>query len=274
MYKTQIKMLIAPMLALLGCSTTPERGQSTFVVQCETEYMSSDELAKIGGLPSSGLPTSKDIPSGTNVKEYEKVIQRFNGDHTSVLHEVFEPLLRGKRFKIRVIATSGIQDPYDAWTANLSDGSTAILFNLELWTKEDLEIDGPSVLRHEVAHILIHELVPEPREGEFAEMLHYIVFNEGIAHFLGYPGNRAELLTKKSEEWKRSEIELGKAFKLIADPTSSQALKEEILIKANTGRFWNKFGSISGLFRAAWIYEKRGVDGLREAVKKGQLPPT
>jgi hypothetical protein len=42
--------------------------------------------------------------------------------------------------------------------------------------------------------------------------------------------------------------------------------------RANTGSFWDKYGAISGMFRAAKLYEIKGANGLVEAILTSKLP--
>lgn len=259
-------------LFLMSCSTTSSVPHLALAIQCNAEYLSSTELQKLGGLPIRDLKGTTVVPNGPRIEELRKILERFNAENSSILHEIFAPLLAGRKFNIRVIGTQGVPDPYDAWTTHLKDGNIVIVFNLDLWTDKDFEQHGLPLIRHEVTHVLIHELVPTPNNDDFVAQLQYITLNEGIAHYIGYTRDRTSLLIEKEAEWKSAESQLENAYKVLGDDKVSTAAKEELLRKANTGKFWSKYGAISGMFRIARLYENKGATGIREAILNRKLP--
>lgn len=256
----------------MSCSTTPSISNSTLSLKCKAEYLSSIELAKLDGLPLRDLAGTSVVPSGQQAEALNKIIHEFNSESSSILHEVFSPMLAGRKFNIRVIGTQGVPDPYDAWTAQLKDGSTVIVFNLDLWTEKDFEHHGLPLIRHEITHVLIHELVPTPKADDFVAQLHYITLNEGIAHYIGYSRDRTSLLVEREAEWKNAESQLENAYVILRDDKILKASKEELLRRANTGKFWFKYGAIAGLFRVARIYANKGSEGVRDVIRQGKLP--
>lgn len=169
------------------------------------EGLSSAELGRLGGLPDQGLSGSSAIPDTRALASLRTLLEKLNSDDSSILHEVFQPLLPGKKIKLRVIGTTGIPQPYDVWTRKLDSGESVIVFNLDLWSGDDFLKHRLPLLNHEITHVLIREITPEPSEKKFLKALNYLVMNEGIAHYLGYSGDRTSLLKEKKDKWNYAE---------------------------------------------------------------------
>lgn len=228
-------------------------------------------------LPSDVLP-SPDIKFGNcageipNLDILKALIDGFNKNGDRLLDGIFSPFLRERALKIPVVVTRGICEPYDAWCTNYS-GQRTVFFNLSLWTADDLKKSGLAVIIHEISHVLLAEAALKmPDTQNPLEILERLVFDEGIAHFIGFPGDREKLLTDYKEKWPRAEAGLKEAIAKLSNLQISKKEKEEILTCANTGSFWDKYASIAGLFRAANIYRTKGAPGLVDCIKGGQLP--
>ncbi|MBI4677138.1 MAG: hypothetical protein HY748_06105 [Elusimicrobia bacterium] len=199
-----------------------------------------------------------------------RLVERFNSDEDPVITEVFGPLHGGRKFSVQIVATSGIPAPYDAWTATYR-GCLTMFFNLSEWTEADLDRSGFGVLKHEVTHVLLEPLLRKSKTPDDVELLDSIVMDEGIAHFIGCP-DRSSLLKEKAARWETAEQELEKAYAGLNDGRLPRERKAALLRRANTGSFWDKYGSISGMFRAAKLYKIKGADGLIEAIRTSKLP--
>lgn len=257
---------------MVGCASLSVKGTQPMIITGQAEELSPEELGRLGGLPDRDLSGTSIKPDAKAMVPLRTLLEAFNSDKSSILHEVFQPLLPGKTINVRVIGTMGIPQPYDTWTRRLKSGETVIVFNLDLWSDEDFSKHGRPLLNHELTHVLIHEIAPEPDEKDLVAAMDYLVMNEGIAHFLGYSGDRSLLLKEKKDKWNSAERALSDAYTSLRDPHISFDKKEGLLKKANTGKFWDKFGSIAGMFRAAYIYEHQGAEGLRSVLKTGKLP--
>lgn len=201
-----------------------------------------------------------------------KIITQFNTNGDALLTEIFSALHGSKNFEFDVIATSGIPAPYDAWTVS-HDGKPVMLFNLSEWNPEEISRYGLPILLHEVSHGLLAEPLKTHEEMEtYSEALEKIMIDEGIAHFIGFPGNRADILEKHFDKWSPSEALLQKAEKRLAASYVDEDEKEDLLFKSNTGAYWEKFGAISGMFRVAQIYKSSGAAGIVESIQKLELP--
>jgi len=73
-------------------------------------------------------------------------------------------------------------------------------------------------------------------------------------------------------EWQQSERKLAIARETLSKRETSQEDNTACLREANTGKFWDKFGSIAGMCRASWIYETRGWTLLSIASEKEFYP--
>ncbi len=94
------------------------------------------------------------------------------------------------------------------------------------------------------------------------------VLDEGIAHFVGdrhrlvkdgFPVDRA----------KKAVTALADAVQRLRSLPADSAESAAILRSANQGRYWNKFGSISGMLFAYGVFRTDGIEGLRESARCG-----
>lgn len=213
------------------------------------------------------LSSEIDLPK---LEALKKVVSEFNNMGDALLTDVFSEFYKDQKFKFDIVATSGVPAPYDAWMVPVN-GLPVIFFNLSEWTVDELHSSGLAVVIHEVTHALLHPLLKKHPIRNFLLDLEKIVIDEGLAHFIGFPGNRDTLLEKWNEKWIAAEKQLEHAFiKLDSDQISLEE-KEEIILNSNTGKFWEKYGSVSGMFRAAKIYSKKGSEGLIQAIKTNEL---
>ena len=227
-------------------------------------------------LPESVLPAKNikvpeiegEIPG---LAHLDKLLKKFNRSGDKLIAELFGPLFKGRRFSIVVIATQGIPEPYDAWTGEYK-GQEAVFFNMSLWPEKDLDKAGLAVIKHEIAHVLLAELLKKTDEDNPLNLLDYITLNEGIAHFIGYPRDQASMLSENVNRWKEAEKALENAKVMLSTPKLSNEERDSLIQKSNTGTYWGKYAAISGMFRAANIYKIKGATGLRDCVLRGNLP--
>ncbi|RUT73428.1 DUF5700 domain-containing putative Zn-dependent protease [Ancylomarina longa] len=101
-----------------------------------------------------------------------------------------------------------------------------------------------------------------------------IVQNEGIAHYISH--NQKQNLIKNyntSNELKEHEVEAFKqldiAVKQLLNPELSNQEKDNILMKSNSGRYWDKFGAIAGKFMVYHIEKEYGEQAIQKSLSKG-----
>lgn len=141
--------------------------------------------------------------------------------------------------------------------------------------------DGPveqaasarGVLRHEVFHVLSkrwRSADPAWREKRLAsavEDLQLTVLEEGAAHLMdGEPRMRGARLMEHGA------LALGRLAEVMTQLSGIPANAPEAesqLLAATQGKFWEKFGSISGLLLAHGVERAYGADGIRESMRCG-----
>lgn len=130
-----------------------------------------------------------------------------------------------------------------------------------------------------LAHELFHVLFRRYRERDLAwsrvargasprQELQVLVLDEGVAHFIdreqellrdGFPPERAGAAL----------VALGQAWERLGHVAAGSAEAGEILDAANRGRYWDKYGSISGMLLAYGVFRAAGEEGIKEAVRCG-----
>jgi hypothetical protein len=183
------------------------------------------------------------------------------------------------------IVGSGAHDWADAYVRNYrfnagkpaldDNGEPIILINLRLMAKyKDTTAERAAIVRDILRHELFHihfawarsanprwtarlPLTPE-------QDLLLSIEDEGIAHFLA-----------NEDQWRAKGFPRERADKALTDLTAAvQAVEagkasEELLLAANQGPFWDKYGSIAGALFAYGIDKAFGTAGLRECLNKG-----
>ena len=127
-------------------------------------------------------------------------------------------------------------------------------------------------LTHELIHVLI--CADYPFEATtFTEKLDYIAFNEGFAHLLSYKENIMEYMPD-NEYTMRYE----KSLATLKDAISETAYdrQAELIMQANSGKFWDKFAAIASMLylmenrsRLKEIYQRGWRDYVQTIIKQG-----
>lgn len=156
-------------------------------------------------------------------------------------------------------------------------GTPAILMNACLVagpnygaTPEAQAVQAMEVIRHEVFHVFFDTFrSANPRckanaELKPAEDLLLTTQNEGIAHYLadqkrlrgqGFPPGKGERALEALET----------ALIAIREGRADEAL----LLRANTGPFWDKYAAIAGMLFAYGLEADQGLEGLRGSLRDG-----
>lgn len=226
-------------------------------------------------LEKKSLPYGIEVSSGerelSNISTFRKLVNDFNKGGDELINEIFTPLIPKNITRIPVIAIAGIPGPYDAW-CGYYNGLYSSFFNLDICSLSYLETAGANVLKHELTHVLLHDLLPIPSESDYLGILNYLLINEGIAHFIGFPGDRSKLLTDYVNHWEVAEEKFLEACKKLEGEKVSEEVASKIICDANQGSFWNKYASIAGMFRVAHAYEKFGSQRVVSFIKNNELP--
>lgn len=136
------------------------------------------------------------------------------------------------------------------------------------------------VMAHEIFHLFFREYKQRSRtyknhkdtsyQGQLLELIH----NEGIAHYISEKKTMHRYYFQLQEYEIQSFATLNKAIEDINDPSIPLETKKQLVYMANTGKYWNKFGSISGMFMAYHIDTELGINELVKTIKENSFIET
>ena len=166
-------------------------------------------------------------------------------------------------------------------------GESIIIINLSIISKlygDDIDKLLNDNISNTMSHELFHLVFAEYRKVSSywknnrntteIEQLVEIIQNEGIAHYLSH--NQKQNLIEnynKTNELKEHEKEAFKqldiAVKQLLNPELSKQEKDNILMKSNAGKYWDKFGGIAGKFMVYHIEKEYGEQAIQQSLSKG-----
>lgn len=166
-------------------------------------------------------------------------------------------------------------------------GKPIIIVNLSIITKlygDDMDTLLNDVISQTITHELFHLVFADyqsvssywknNRDTTKIGQLVEIIQNEGIAHYISH--NQKQNLIENyntSNELKEHEKEAFKqldiAVKQLLNPELSEQEKSDILMKSNAGRYWDKFGAITGKFMVYHIEKEYGEEAIQQSLSKG-----
>ncbi len=162
------------------------------------------------------------------------------------------------------------------------EGRPAIIFNLTIAaqtygkTSEQRVNTLKNVMSHEIFHALFSDYTSsywlQKNENSFSEEVLTLILNEGIAHFITYGAEIAQVY-EQSENIKDLEE---RAFKMLESKAEVIfAESQSIEVRRNTvnegtyGQFWDKYLCITGLFMVYHIKEHYGIEGITQSIMGG-----
>ena len=240
-------------------------------IQCQIVEVSDPHKLPKESLPEEGLLLENPGRVICHRDVFVAIIETFNATGDTLIDDVFFPLLGNRLFLIPVVITHGVPAPYDAW-CTVYHGKKAFFFNLSDWSGDDLKHSGIAVVKHEITHVLLAELLKKPDDNNPIDVLNEMIINEGIAHFVGYPRDRSTLLSDKTPAFERAEEQLRIALLKLSDPNTDKAESQEILKQGCTGKYWEKYAAIAGMYRTALLFAQHGAKGIIDAIHAGHLP--
>ncbi|MCK4666235.1 hypothetical protein KAU33_05775 [Candidatus Dependentiae bacterium] len=167
------------------------------------------------------------------------------------------------------------------------DGDPIIIVNLSIIanlygddTDKLLNDNISNTISHELFHLVFAEYRnvssywKNNRAATEVGQLVEIIQNEGIAHYLSH--NQKQILIENydsSDELKEHEKaafnQLDIAVKQLLNPKLSKQEKDDILMKSNAGKYWDKYGAIAGKFMVYHIEKEYGEQAIQESISKG-----
>jgi len=211
-------------LRIIGCLITSKRANIYLSFRMNHSEMKSKELRSYSNNLSDFKPLNEDIFTSI-YPEWPQIINDMN-----------------------VLLVVGCPDPYDAMVMEYGGRQYVIfdLIRLNNYVRLGYNIDSMinQLLTHEISHLCLREKYPVPNSTDYFENLKYIVFDEAFAHILSFNEDiRGYDFTNIIEEhYSKSLIKLRSALN-----ETDYDKQNELLIQANSGVYWDKFGAISGM---------------------------
>jgi len=205
-------------------------------------------------------------------EKFSKAIEDFSFRNSDLIAEIFGDITSALA-KTNIILTVGMPPIYDAMVRDYEDDLFVIfdLMNCVNYLSQGIDLSKMlnGLLTHELIHILIFESYPSEDDLDYIDYLNYITFHEGFAHLLSYV---EDILLYQpddkiyKERFKKAKVKLATALTEL-DPK----LQQKYRLEANTGSYWDKFGSIaSKLYLMKHMKELKSIydDGWKKYVDK------
>lgn len=166
----------------------------------------------------------------------------------------------------------GCPPPYDAMVRNGPNHCEAIifdLFRLSRYTDAGHRVSEiiRKILTHECTHMLLHQDFPESEARTYQDKMDFLLYDEGLAHFLAINEN------VNHYDWNGSASQgrRRKAFHdfILAYKEEDPFRQKQKLTDGCTGSSWKKFACIAGMFLFADVYLSDRAQGLRRLYEQG-----
>lgn len=218
----------------------------------------------------------KNPPDNKLKKLYKILIEHLNNFvpmNKDIWQQFFYKMQISDKIKIYLIV--GSPKPYDAMVRQDLKGSNCIIIDLIRISSYSEDINKlyeiiQNIITHEISHILIHNVYSYPNISvSLYDSLKYIVFDEGIAHFLSFKNDVLSVDWYNNEMNEKRKISYNALLNALRNTDSFD--KNKILEKSNTGPYWDKFAAISGLFAIIDYYNSNGksLDIFKHIFEKG-----
>ncbi|TGA97688.1 hypothetical protein E4665_11335 [Sporolactobacillus shoreae] len=164
----------------------------------------------------------------------------------------------------------GCPSPYEAMVREDLNHREVIIFDLIRFNRYG-SLRASEIVRamltHECAHILLHQDYPENSAASYKDKMKFLLFDEGLAHFLAlsedveqYDWNNKESMARKKE-----------SFHIFNEVIQEQDKNRQKIFLRNacSGHFWEKFACITGMFLWSDTYASSGIKGVKTVYEKG-----
>ena len=163
-----------------------------------------------------------------------------------------------------IVLTVGLPAMYDAMVREYNGETYVIidLINFSNYIEDGNDFSDliTNFLSHELIHVLISARYPE-EDFDYLEYLNFISFHEGFAHLLSYKENIAEY---QPDDKYKEKFDTAKSRLIAALKEDNPSSREEFKLEANSGRYWDKFASISSM-----LYLMKHICSLKEIFYRG-----
>lgn len=164
-----------------------------------------------------------------------------------------------------------------------NQGKPTLIFNLSLFAKlygktTDEQFQTLSdIMSHELFHFAFKNYQKNSpnyqiiSDSDYFNKLLEIVQDEGIAHYIDMQNNLRTNFSKYQEYQNENFNNLNKALKLLSSENINAEEKQGLLTSSNVGKYWSKYGAISGMFMAYHIERLIGKDAITNTIKGGPI---
>lgn len=194
----------------------------------------------------------------------QDMVQHFVPCHKQLWNRLF-PEYEKKLKNCTIKLVVGCPSPYEAMVRENGQHEEVIIFDLIRFTRYGMRRAKEiirSMMTHECAHLLLHQDYPASNAKIYLEKLSYMLFDEGLAHFLAQNKqlNNPKLLDYKND-----------AFQSYRQAWQEHDRDQQhtLLVSACSGPYWDKFACIAGMFLWTDIYSSSGIIGVHTAYKEG-----
>lgn len=220
----------------------------------------------------NSIESGKYLFEEPDIREYDKInktfkmlsesLIKFKPDNIDLWKEFFGSIHIPDDIKVYIIV--GSPEPYDAMCLKDDEGNYCVVLDLVRIGSYSNNTDKilnviSSLITHEAAHFVLLKTYKEPSsKASLYDKLAFLVFNEGIAHILGYCEGVLEVDWYSKEMKERREKAYSTLLSKLNNPDNED--EAQILEKADSGRYFDKFGSIAGLFAIVDYYNSHNKD--------------
>lgn len=157
----------------------------------------------------------------------------------------------------------------------------AIIVNLTLVAKlygdtpkKQYELITTDTIPHELFHFVLEKYkkkyyLDNKKDKSYIEHLVDLIQNEGIAHYINFKNELQNNYHKYKKYESDAFNQLKVAMEKLNKPSLNEEEKQKILMAANVGKYWSKYGAISGMFITYHIEKNCGIGAIQESIKLG-----
>lgn len=162
-------------------------------------------------------------------------------------------------------------------------GKSSIIFNLSLFANrygDDIEkqfLKISNVMSHELFHFIFSDFKQQSEnykklnDDDFLLHLLDIVQNEGIGHYVDRQNDLKSDFSKYQIHQHDNFNKLNEVLLKLSSEDISTKEKQKLVRNSNVGKYWSKYGAITGMFMAYHIDQLLGKEAITKTIKEGSL---
>ncbi|MCL2350439.1 MAG: hypothetical protein FWC67_03055 [Defluviitaleaceae bacterium] len=202
-----------------------------------------------------------DIESCYN--QFVDVFDSFRFQNEDLVYDIFGDISAAVE-NANIMLIVGLPSMYDA-LVRVHEDVPYIIFNMLSFANyisqgHDLQGLARNLITHELIHVLIDQKYPAV-QLDYKGYLDYISFHEGFAHVLSY---KDDICQYQLDESYKQRFDNAKSKLANALTQTNQKLQDKYSLEANTGKFWDKFASVSSM-----LYLMKHIESLKNIYDEG-----